>query len=295
MKMNIEVMEQLLKDLAANVGYDLIPNPFTTPFEEGGAKDALTSHIVWPIPVSVLRDEAHKEYRKKWLDGDFIDTVAELSWAWPYNENEKMAIILINVMRHRRGCVKFVDATSWNIEKEEDMAAVCNMLIHDLFPGEHHLAYLLNEDLMDLELDYRWSEQVCLMSTDNIISDSIISLCPSDYLTKLNMENKCRLSEVFDIECNKVLKLEQSAILISAVGKLNPSKIEYKGTPINLSLKDMFVLVPDNESVDLNFVLKQFSTEEVLRQLPLTRRIFFSDMWRLLIDNSGLYILSERE
>ena len=32
-KMNIEVMEQLLKDLAANVGYELIPNPFDTPFE----------------------------------------------------------------------------------------------------------------------------------------------------------------------------------------------------------------------------------------------------------------------
>ena len=99
--------------------------------------------------------------------------------------------------------IKFVDATSWNIEKEEEMAAVCNLLIHDLFPGEHHLAFLLNEDLMDLELDNRWNEQVCLIAATDIISScETISLQPADYIVKPDMNNKCRLSDVCDIECS---------------------------------------------------------------------------------------------
>lgn len=293
--MNVEVMEQLLKDLAANVGYDLIPAPFDTPFEKDGIKVTLPSRFIWPIPVSVLRDESHKDYRKTWIDADLIDTVLELSWAWPGDENEHMAILLINVMRSRRGSVKFVDATSWNIEKEEEMAAVCNLLIHDLFPGEHHLAFLLNEDLMDLELDNRWNEQVCLIAATDIISScETISLQPADYIVKPDMNNKCRLSDVCDIECSmssdKVFKLEESAIVLSSIGKLNPSKIVYKGAPINISLKDKIVLVPDN-NIDIECIFKQLISEEVLRQLPLMRRINFNDMWHLLIDTDGLFLI----
>lgn len=286
-KMSTEVMEQLLKDLAANVGYELIANPFDTPFGVRDNKTPFPSRFAWPVPASVLKDEGHKERRKAWVDSELIDAVVELSWPWPYNEDEQMALILIDVRLRRRGNIKFVDASFWNIEKEEGMAAVCNMIIHDIFPGENHLAFLLDESLMDSELDYRWNEQVCLVTNDDVVSGEVVSLQPMDYIVKPDRSNKCLLSDVCDIECSmdpdKVLKLEGSAIVLSAVGKLNPKKIVYEGIPVNVPLKDTIVLVPD-EGIDIEYVLRQFSSEEVLRQLPITRRIFFEDMWHLLID-----------
>ena len=60
-KMNIEVKEQLLKDLAANVGYDLIPAPFNTPFEEASIEGLPDSkQFFWPVPSSVLNDKEHE-------------------------------------------------------------------------------------------------------------------------------------------------------------------------------------------------------------------------------------------
>ena len=66
-KKNIEVMEQLLKNLAANIGYELIPNPFGTPFEEASLETLPDDkQFLWPVPVSVLSDDAHKDFRKMW-------------------------------------------------------------------------------------------------------------------------------------------------------------------------------------------------------------------------------------
>ena len=75
-KMNIEVMEQLLKDLAANVGYELIPNPFDTPFEEASIEGLPDSkQFFWPVPTSALNDKEHEEFRKMCVEADIIDTV----------------------------------------------------------------------------------------------------------------------------------------------------------------------------------------------------------------------------
>ncbi|MBQ2524433.1 MAG: hypothetical protein II541_09520, partial [Prevotella sp.] len=73
-KMSIEVIEQLLKDLAANVGYELISNPFDTPFEESCLEMLPEDkQFIWPVPASVLNDEAHKDFRNMWVNTDLID------------------------------------------------------------------------------------------------------------------------------------------------------------------------------------------------------------------------------
>ena len=235
-KMNIEEMEQLLKDLAANVGYELIPNPFDTPFEESSLEMLPDDkQFIWPVPASVMNDEVHKDFRKMWVNADLIDTVAELSWAWPSNEEDRMAILLIDLTRSRRGTVKFVDATAWNIEEEDWMAGFCDMLIHDLYPGEYMLAFEVNGDMKDLWLDEPWNEQVCILAARDIES-----LLPSSYIYKMaRREDSDTLGEFFDIKSftpkNTSIKLEKSAVVISTMGKLNPLKIEYKGVPISLS------------------------------------------------------------
>ena len=150
-KMNIEVMEQLLKNLAANIGYELIPNPFGTPFEEASLETLPDDkQFVWPVPASVLSDDTHKEFRKMWIDADLINTVAELSLVWPNSQEERMAILLVDITRSRRGSVKFVDASDFDINDSEYRAGVCNMLIHDQYPGEYSLAFEVCGDLKDL-------------------------------------------------------------------------------------------------------------------------------------------------
>lgn len=303
-KMNNEVMEQLLKDLAANIGYELIPNPFGTPFEEASLVTLPDDkQFVWPIPASVLNDEEHKDFRKMWIDADLIDTVAELSWAWPSNENDRMCILLIDISRSRRGTVKFLDATDWDINKNEHMAGVCNLLIHDLFPGDDLLAFEVNEDTMDLWLDEPWNEQVCILAARDIES-----LLPSSYIFKPSsyiFKNKYRtdsdvLGGFFDIKPHTIegttINLEKSAVVVSTIGKLNPSKIEYKGEPITLSLKDKMVLIPDvDDCYDLDRVVEMFTKEEVLRQLPIYRRINWYDMFNLMVNYSGFLRVSEDE
>ena len=122
-KMNIEVMEQLLKDLAANVGYELIPNPFDTPFEEASIEGLPDSkQFFWPVPSSVLNDKEHEEFRKMCVEADIIDTVCTTSFPWPSDENAHVAILLIDVSRRRRGSIKFVHADEWDISKDSDMA-----------------------------------------------------------------------------------------------------------------------------------------------------------------------------
>ena len=297
--MNIEVKEQLLKNLAANIGYELIPNPFGTPFEEASLETLPDDkQFVWPVPVSVLSDDVHKDFRKMWIDADLIDTIAELSWAWPSNEDDRMAILLIDITRSRRGTVKFVDATDWDIEKDEYMAGVCNMLIHDLYPGEDLLAFDVNEDIKDLWLDEPWNEQVCILAARDIEEESLL---PSSYIFKFEQQVDSKtLGDLFDIKPlmpkDTTLKLEKSAIVISTMGKLNPLKIEYKGEPITLSLKDKMVLIPKvDDCYDLDQVVEMFAKEEVLRQLPIFRRINWYDVFNLKINYSGFLIVSEDE
>lgn len=290
--MNIEVMEQLLKDLAANVGYDLIPSPFDTPFAEASIEGLPESkQFFWIVPASVLNSKEQEEFRKTCIEADIIDTVCATSLSWPTDENERVAILLIDVTRRRRGSIKFVDASAWNISEETDMAAVCNLLIHDMFPGEYHLAFQMNEDAMDEKLDNPWNEQVCIYPACDIES-----LHPNDYLHKFGYgeEGMCLISDVFDIhypiDAKDVTGLIKPAILLSSIGKLTPQVIKPGDDVHNTSLDDKMLLVPnDGYQVDFDVAIKLFGKEEILRQLPITRRITWSDMWRVQIERSGLY------
>ena len=303
--MNIEVMEQLLKDLAANIGYELIPNPFDTPFEEASLKTLPDDkQFVWPVPASVLNDKEHKGFRKMWVDADLIDTVAELSWIWPSNEDDRMAILLIDITRSRRGTVKFVDATDWKIEDKEYLLGLCDMLLYDLYPGEDMLAFEVEGNMKDLWLDEPWNEQVCILAARDIES-----LLPSNYIFKPEQQTDSDfLGSFFDIEPSTpeetTIKLEKSAIVVSTMGKLNPTKIEYKGEPITLSLKDKIVLLPQSSKndmallpqvedfLDLDRVVEMFGMEEVLRQLPISRRLSWYDMFNLKINYGDLLSVS---
>lgn len=56
------------------------------------------------------------------------------------------------------------------------------------------------------------------------------------------------------------------------------------------------LLVPEaGYHVDFAVALQQFTKEDVLRQLPLSRRITVNDIWRLRLNCSGLYEISEEE
>ena len=283
-KMNIEVMEQLLKDLAANVGYDLIPAPFDTPFVEASIEGLPDSkQFFWPVPISVLNDKEHEEFRKMCVEADIIDTVCTTSLPWPSDENDHIAILLIDVTRRRRGCIKFVHADEWDISKDSDMAGVCNMLIHDLFPGEDLLAFQMDEDLC----------AAC----------DVDSLLPKDYLYEAGIpdndtEEVCLASEVFDIRypisAKDIAELKGTAILLSTNGLLQPQLVT-PGEDVP-SLYNKMLLVPEaGYHVDFAVALQQFTKEDVLRQLPLSRRITVNDIWRLRLNCSGLYEISEEE
>lgn len=294
--MNIEVMEQLLKDLAANVGYDLIPSPFDTPFVEASVEGLPDSkQFFWTVPASVLNSKEQEDFRKMCIEADIIDTVCTTSLSWPTDENERVAILLIDVTRRRRGSIKFVDASAWNISEEADMAAVCNLLIHDMFPGEYHLAFQMIEDVMDEGLDDCWNEQVCIYPACDIES-----LHPNDYLHKLGYgeEEMCLISDVFDIHypiaAKDITGLNRPAILLSTIGKLTPQVIKSSDDVHNTSLNGKMLLVPnDGYQVDFEVALKLFEKEEILRQLPITRRITWNDMWRVQIERSGLYTFDD--
>ena len=298
-KMNIEVMEQLLKDLAANVGYDLIPAPFDTPFEVASIEGLPDSkQFFWPVSTSVLNDKEHEEFRKMCVEADIIDTVCTTSLSWLSEENEYVAILLIDVTRRRRGCIKFVDSSAWDISDETDMAAVCNMLIHDLFPGEDLLAFQMNEDAMDEGLDDRWNEQVRLVSACKVRD----SLLPRNYLLRPVAKQGfkyVRLDEVFHIEdlegaktcktlCNKMpdidfeglngfkiidnlMELNVPAIVISACGNLHPQKVTPEKTPVVIDMNEKIVLIPRSyleTPLDLDCCVEQLNKEMILRQLP---------------------------
>lgn len=292
-KMNIEVMEQLLKDLAANIGYELILKPFDTPFEEVSIESLPDSkQFFWTIPASVLNNKEHEEFRKMCIEADIIDTVCTTSLPWPTDENDRVAILLIDVTRRRRGSIKFVDASIWDrLPDEIDMAAICNLLIHDLFPGENHLAFQMDEDAMDEGLDNCWNEQVCIYPACDVKS-----LHPSDYLHKLgyNKAGMCLIADVFDIRYPIATKdisgLNKHAILLSTIGRLSPQIVGADEDAHSISLDDKMLLVPnDGYQVDYAFALQLFQKEEILRQLPITRRITWNDMWRVQIERSGLY------
>lgn len=293
-KMNIEVMEQLLKDLAANVGYDLIPKPFDTPFVEASIEGLPDSkQFFWTVPASVLNNKEQEEFRKMCIKADIIDTVCATSLPWPIDEKDRVVILLIDVTRRRRGSIKFVDASAWDrLPDEIDMAAICNLLIHDLFPGENHLAFQMHPDAMDLGLDDCWNEQVCIYPACDVKS-----LHPTDYLHKLGYDKvgMCLIADVFDIRypiaTKDIAKLNKPAILLSTIGKLFPQIIGADEDAHNISLDDKMLLVPnDGYQVDFDFALQLFQKEEILRQLPITRRITGSDMWRVQIERSGLYL-----
>ena len=181
------------------------------------------------------------------VEADIIDTVCTTSIPWPTDENDHVAILLIDVTRRRRGSVKFVDASAWNISEETDMAAVCNMLIHDLFPGEQHLAFQMHPDAMDEGLDDRWNEQVCIYPACDVES-----LHPCDYLHKLGYgeAGMCLIADVFDIRypiaAKDVAELNKPAILLSTIGKLSPHIIESGDDAHNISLIDKMLLVPND-------------------------------------------------
>ena len=295
-KMNVEVMEQLLKDLAANVGYDLIPAPFETPFEEASIEELPDSkQMFWTVPASVLSGKDYYDFRKMCIEADIIDTVCTTSFPWPSNEEDYVAILLIDVTRRRRGSIKFVDATAWDISDETNMAAVCNFLIHDLFPGEHHLAFQMNENAMDEGLDDCWNEQVCIYAACDVDS-----LHPNDYLHKLGYgkAGMCLVADVFDIRypvsSKDIANLKGTAILLSTRGLLHPQLVMPNEDVASLDNK--MLLVPEvGYHVDFAVALRQFCEEDVLRQLPISRRITVNDMWRVRLNCGGLYDISEEE
>jgi len=301
-KMNIEVMEQLLKDLAANVGYDLIPAPFDTPFELASTKGLLDSkQFFWPVPASVLNDKEHERFRKLCVEADIIDTVCTTSLPWPTDEKDRVAILLIDVTHRRRGSIKFVDASAWDrLPDETDMAAISNFLIHDLFPGEDLLAFQMNEDAMDLGVDDRWDEQVRLVSSCKVSS----SLSLQDYLPRpiaqLGFKYE-RLDEIFVITDlvrveivkyldnkffndfndvlprdfvlldNNLLELKVPAITVSVYGNFQPQKINPDATSGMVDLNEKIVLIPKSyisNLPDLDYLVEQLCKESTLRQLP---------------------------
>ncbi len=295
-KMNVEVMEQLLKDLAANVGYDLIPAPFDTSFEEASL-DTLPDYkqFVWPVPASVLVDDVHKDLRKMLIDADLIDTVVELKLDWPHSKDDHMAILLLDVARSRSGCVKFVDATDFNLTDSEMMAGVCNMIIHDQYPGDDLLSFQVNGDVMDLWLSNPWNEQVSVVSAENIKT-----FLPGDYIVKYStflMGEHELLGELMDIYEPSELEngIKRTAIAISTRGKLSPMKIEPKDFSAIGSLKDKMILVPIKEYYNLDYVLESLTREEVVRQLPINRRIFKDDIWRVNIEVCEQFYLVSKE
>lgn len=296
-KINIEVVKNLLKDLAANVGYDLIPAPFETPFVETSIEGLPDSkQFFWPVPVSFLNDKEHEEFRKMCVEADIIDTVCTTSLSWPSDDDEYVAVLLIDVTRRRRGCIKFVYANEWDISKDRDMAGVCNMLTHDLFPGQNMLAFQMNEDQMDIWLDEAWSHQVCVWAACDVDS-----LFPKDYLCEAGIpddDKTCLASEIFDIRypvsAKDIDELKETAILLSTKGLLYPQLV-MPGEEVP-SLDNKMLLIPEaGYHVDFAVALQQFSKEDVLRQLPISHRITVSDMWRLRLNRSGLYKISEEE
>ena len=286
-----------MRDLAAIVGYDLIPAPFDSPFEEASIEGLPDSkQLLWPVPASVLNDKEHEEFRKMCVEADIIDTVCTTSLSWPSDVDDHIAILLIDVTRRRRGCIKFVHADEWDISKDSDMAGVCNMLIHDLFPGQNMLAFQMNEDQMDIWLDEAWNHQVCVCATCDVDS-----LFPKDYLHEAGIpddDNACLASEVFDIRypvsAEDIAELEGTAILLSTRGLLCPQLVRPKeDVP---SLDNKMLLVPEaGYHVDFTVALQQFCKEDVLRQLPISRRITVGDIWRLKLNCRGLYEISEEE
>ncbi|MBQ8462556.1 MAG: hypothetical protein IJ544_00360 [Prevotella sp.] len=204
--MNIEVMEQLLKDLAANVGYELIPNPFDTPFDMESLKVLPDAHkIIWPVDEFVLNSTDTKDLRERFVNADFIDSIVLLSHTWPIEMNvvpshiideditpierlvtetqtffqeHHIVMLLIDTTRSRRGCIKFVNAQAWDLSKQEDIPAVCNLIVHDLFPGEQLLAYPMDVNLSD-ELEELWEESVAISSAFHVHS-----WLPSAYIPK---------------------------------------------------------------------------------------------------------------
>ena len=296
--MNIVEMKQLLIDLAANVGYELIPAPFDLPFEEKSLELLPNcKQLFWTVPTSVLNSKNHESFRRMCIEADVIDTVCTTSLPWPSDEKDRVAILLIDATRRRRGSIKFVDASDFNYKDEEFIAIVCNMLVHDLYPGGDLLAFPVYEDTQDLQLDDTWNEQVCIYA-----SRDICSLHPSDYIHKVGSKEKgyCLLSDVFDIYdqlSSKVINgLSKDAILLSTWGKLSPQIIKPGQDVKNISLEDKILLVPDvGFVVNYDFALQLLQKEEVLRQLPITRRITFNDVWRVKIETRSLYTISEDE
>lgn len=293
--MNIEEKEQLLKDMAANVGYDLIQNPFGTPFAEKSIENLPDcKQFFWTVPATVLNSKEHEEFRKMCIEADIIDTVCTTSLTWPTDENDCVAILLIDVARRRRGSIKFVDASDWDISNETGMATVCNMLVHDLFPGESHLAFQMDVDVMDEELDDKWDDQVRIIASYKIKS----SLSPQDYLPNYVAKKGfkyVRLDEVFCIvdlesakmelkfELNKtsdivfgytvsdnMLTLKVPAIVVSSYGNLQPQKVVPETTSANVDLTKKIVLIPlsNIQKIDLDSLLEQMGKESTIRQLP---------------------------
>lgn len=308
-KMNKNEIEQLLKDLAANVGYVLISAPFDTPFNKTSIERLPDSkQLFWTVPASVLNDKEHEQFRVMCINADIIDTVCMTSFPWPSNEEDQVAIILVDLTCRRRGCIKFVDASRWNIADETGMAAVCNMLIHDLFPGEDFLAFQMAEDVMDEDVDERWDEQVRLVSALHINS----SLASQNYILKPVARQGFvykRLDEIFNIidlaganfatkiqtsiggyiGHNDMLELTVPSIVVSAFGDLQPQKVIPNGNSVNVDLNEKIALIPWlSNDIDLDYLVEQLSKESTLRQLPFlpypNARLDEMQLWRVLIE-----------
>lgn len=307
--MNKNEIEQLLKDLSANVGYVLISAPFDTPFNKTSIERLPDSkQLFWTVPASVLNDKEHEQFRVMCINADIIDTVCMTSFPWPSNEEDQVAIILVDLTCRRRGCIKFVDASRWNIADETGMAAVCNMLIHDLFPGEDFLAFQMAEDVMDEDVDERWDEQVRLVSALHINS----SLAPQNYILKPVARQGFvykRLDEIFNIidlaganfatkiqtsiggyiGHNDMLELTVPSIVVSAFGDLQPQKVIPNGNSVNVDLNEKIALIPWlSNDIDLDYLVEQLSKESTLRQLPFlpypNARLDEMQLWRVHIE-----------
>ncbi len=290
-KMNVKVMELLLKKLASNVGYDLIAAPFDTPFKQESIKTLPAGNqIFWTMPTSVLASQEYEDFRSLCVNSDIIDTVCTTSLSWPMEDSDNVAILMIDIRRRRRGCIKLVDASSWDITDKTDMAAVCNMLIHDIFPGEKLLAFQMNEDAMDEDLDNRWNDQVRLLSAREFDG----SLLPRHYMPMPVAQKGfkyVRLDELFRIDDLKGartvanmqssldhdfilhghhIELKVPAVIVPARGDLQPLKMVPGDAPLMIDLTDKIVMIPHSfgPQIDLDYAVEQLGRESTLRQLP---------------------------
>ena len=152
------------------------------------------------------------------------------------------------------------------------------------------MAFGLDEDTMDLELDFTWNEQVCVVPSDNLLGSHKYSLLPLSHMPKPVAKlgfKYARLDGLFYIEDFQI-NIEAKAAGEEKSHVDNPASeknmkyselpdfrdyIDYDDhiemvEPAIVDMPDFLILTPKNKKLDLNYLLEQLGKENTLRQLP---------------------------